>query len=151
MKAVLFGHEVVEFLGFDNECADYFGCTFLYKNNVLLYRKAKATPKKAGYFVTLWKRDAFGKPVPYHEVDQPVEYIIVVEWDTNIGAFVFPKQALVKYQVLSTATREGKRGFRLYAPWDFPESKQAQATKKWQSEYFRDMSVCGCASLFVSV
>ena len=29
---------------------------------------------------------------------------------------------------------------RVYPPWDKPESKQAEKTQKWQTEYFVDVS-----------
>jgi hypothetical protein len=39
--------------------------------------------------------------------------------------------------------REGKRAIRVYPPWDFTESKQAQKIQKWQLNYFLQIPIDG--------
>lgn len=120
----------------DAECEEYDGHNFRLDGRDVKYRKAKITPKKIGQFVTLWKRNAAGQTVPFVEEDDFDFYLIAVERDEMFGFFLFPKRVLVERQILSSANKEGKRGFRLYAEWDNPESRHAAQTKGWQCEYF---------------
>jgi hypothetical protein len=39
-------------------------------------------------------------------------------------------------RIISTHLKEGKRGMRVYPPWDLPSSKQAKKTQQWQLPYF---------------
>lgn len=124
----------------DQECNAYFGCNFLLGSKHIKFRKAKLTPKKSGQFVTLWKRDAKGKTVPY-ELDDDFEfYIILTEYAHHSGFFVFPKEILASMGILTSCVRAGKRGFRVYPEWDVPTSSQGIKTKKWQTEYFIEIN-----------
>jgi hypothetical protein len=38
--------------------------------------------------------------------------------------------------IISFNGKEGKRGIRVYPPWDVTTSKQAQQTQSWQIKYF---------------
>lgn len=122
-----------------SESEEYEGFNFRLENKNVKYRKAKITPKKIGQFVTLWKRNAAGQTEPFHVDDDFDFYIIAVERDERFGIFVFPKRVLCERQILSTSSKEGKRGFRLYAEWDKPENKQAEKTKAWQCLYFIEL------------
>jgi hypothetical protein len=124
----------------DNECLDYSGYNFEINGCNVKFRKAKITPKKIGQFVTLWKRNAKQQTEPFHENDNYDFYIIATEQEQQFGLFLFPKNILIKQQVLTTNQQEGKRGFRVYADWDLPANKQAEKTKKWQTEYFIDLT-----------
>lgn len=119
----------------DSESADYFGSDFTTSSHSIKYRKAKITPKKIGAFVALWKRDAYGKTIPYDSNDAFDIYIIEIEDEENKGCFVFPKDVLVKHHILSS-DKEGKRGFRLYMPWNVVSSVQASKTQAWQLPFF---------------
>ncbi len=55
--------------------------------------------------------------------------------------FIFPKSVLLKQDVLSINGKGGKRGIRVYPPWDATINRQAQKTQKWQREYFLDIPV----------
>lgn len=120
----------------DPKSSEYEGYNFRMENKNVKYRKAKITPKKVGQFVTLWKRDGAGKTVAFDVGDDFDFYLIAVEWNERFGIFVFPKRVLGERGILSNSNLEGKRGFRIYAEWDLPESKQAQKTKDWQCLYF---------------
>ena len=52
------------------------------------------------------------------------------------GQFVFPKEVLLKQNILKTSKTKGKMAIRVYPSWDIPTSKQAIATQKWQLPYF---------------
>lgn len=123
----------------DGECQEYEGFNFRLENKNLKYRKAKITPKKIGQFVTLWKRNPAGQTEPFHVEDDFDFYLIVVEKEERFGFFVFPKKVLGERGILSKSNQKGKRGFRLYAEWDKPESKQAAKTKSWQCSYFIEL------------
>ncbi|WP_126972660.1 MepB family protein [Gynurincola endophyticus] len=120
----------------DPESSAYQGYNFKLKNLKIKFRKAKLTPQKYGSFVAMWKRNEYGKTIPFHMEDQFDYFIIAVEKGENTGIFLFPAAVLVTNKIISDSTTEGKRGFRLYAPWDDAINKQAQKTKQWQSAYF---------------
>ncbi len=124
----------------DSEASDYFGYNFEINDLLFKYRKAKITPKKIGQFVTLWKRNTLKQTEPFDESDPFDFYLIVTEEMEKYGFFLFPKNILVKRQILSTTEKEGKRGFRVYPAWTKAENKQAIKTQMWQTSYFFDFT-----------
>lgn len=124
----------------DLECEEYFGFNFKINETQIKFRKSKLTPKKIGQFLTFWKRDMDGKTVPFYINDDFDFYIISIEENENSGFFIFPKRVLEKENLISSENKTGKRGFRVYADWHFPNSKQAEKTKLWQTQYFIDYS-----------
>lgn len=125
-------------LAMDEESHAYQACTFLLNKTKVIYRLAKVTPNKIGQFVTLWKRSKDGPTQPYDSSDSFGLVIIRTEKRSNSGQFVFPKQILIEKGIITHLKREGKRGFRLYPPWDKPTIKQAKKTQNWQLEFFLD-------------
>jgi hypothetical protein len=118
------------------ESAEYKAFTFQLNNVYVIYREAKITPTKTGQFVTLWKRIS-GQPIePFHVSDAFDFVIISTRNNHHFGQFIFPKSVLIEKGIISSGTREGKRAFRVYPPWDLAENKQAQASQKWQLKYF---------------
>lgn len=105
----------------------------------ILFRVAKITPTKVGQFVTLWKRIEKGPIQPYDFTDAIDFVVINAKTECHLGQFVFPKSVLLQRGIFSTVSKEGKRAIRVYPPWDKTESKQAQASQKWQLEYFLDI------------
>lgn len=107
-------------------------------NNTFVHsRLSKITPKKIGQFVTFWTRNKNGITEPFKEEDNFDFLIINVNYENRCGQFVFPKSTLIKQGIISTITKEGKRGFRVYPIWDITESKQAIRTQKWQLNFFK--------------
>ena len=127
---------IISDLKVNPESKEYGGCQFSLNGKIIIYRSSKITPKKAGQFVTFWKRNDKGITEPFFETDAVDYYVINSEIENCLGQFVFPKSILIEKNIISTSKKEGKRGFRVYAPWDKTESKQAIATQKWQSNYF---------------
>lgn len=123
----------------ENESKDYGACRFEIKGLKIVSRNAKITPTKIGQFVTLWKRLKSGPIAPFHERDAIDLLAINVENGKQLGQFVFPKSVLCARGVFSTMTREGKRGIRVYPPWDKPASKTALKTQAWQLKYFIEL------------
>jgi len=56
------------------------------------------------------------------------------------GAFIFPKMVLYQQKIFSDKNKDGKRGIRVYPPWDLARSKQAQKTQEWQTNDFVNLS-----------
>src|SRR5258708_5952015 len=82
------------------------------------FRVAKITPTKIGQFVTLWKRIGNGPTQPYDTSDTVDFFIISTRKDDHFGQFVFPKSVLSEQGILSINGKGGKRGIRVYPPWD---------------------------------
>ncbi|MBP6740701.1 MAG: MepB family protein [Leptospiraceae bacterium] len=125
---------------FEKESREYEASSFRLNQKVVLYRKAKITPTKSGQFVTLWKRN--GKKIiePFQDSD-PFDFLIVLaKTEFNLGIFIFSKSILIEQGILSIKENEGKRAFRIYAAWDLAENKQSIKTKKWQTEFFLNLS-----------
>lgn len=120
----------------EKESSEYHAHTFSLKNKKGLFRIAKKTPTKIGYFVTIWKRGADNIIAPYEKTDAIDLVIIAVFNNNHIGEFIFPKAILLKQKIFSANNSEGKRAIRVYAPWDKTTSVQAAKTQEWQSQFF---------------
>lgn len=123
----------------EQEGSDYDACQFELNGVKIISRSAKITPKKVGQFVTCWKRNPYGITEPYHETDPFDCYVIQVTANNRLGQFVFPKSALINHGIVSTASKEGKRGFRVYPQWDTAVNRQAIKTQTWQLDYFYEI------------
>jgi len=122
------------------ESKEYEACSFLLNEKKVVYRQAKITPTKAGQFVTVWKRNAVGITAPF-DSDDSVDFIVItVKTDTQLGQFIFPKAILITKGILTYNGKDGKRGMRVYPPWDFVSSKQAMQTQSWQTDYFLQLN-----------
>jgi hypothetical protein len=128
----------------EKESSDYGAAAFCLNNRSVAFRAAHITPAKTGQFVTLWKRNSAGITQPHHESDGIDLAVISARKEQLFGQFVFPKDALIKYGILSTSKKEGKRGFRIYPPWDKAENPQAIRTQQWQAQFFLEV-MDGCA------
>jgi len=125
------------------ESADYAACKFLLNKHSIVYRVSKITPTKVGQFVTVWKRKQGGPIEPYDSSDH-VDFIIIgSRAGHRFGQFIFPKAVLLEKGILSRKNQEGKRGIRIYPPWDKAINKQAQKTQAWQLAYFLEIPLTG--------
>lgn len=118
------------------EGSAYSACDFLINGKSIKFRSSKVTPKKIGQFVTLWKRDVNGGTIPYHEDDEFQFVMIFAKQKAKKGVFIFPKALLIAQKIISSRNKEGKRGFRIYPPWDKAVNKQAMHSQRWQLAYF---------------
>jgi hypothetical protein len=118
------------------ESVEYAAHTFKINGKSVIYREAKITPTKTGQFVTIWKRNAEGITEPFMVSDTFDFIIIGTQKEDKMGQFVFPKSVLLQNGVISGDNKEGKRGIRVYPPWDVVANKQAEKTQKWQTKYF---------------
>ena len=118
------------------ESSEYGACSFELNNKLIQYREAKITPLKMGQFVTIWRRNKEGITEPFNVLDDLDFIIIATKRENNFGHFIFPKSVLAEKGVISRHDKEGKRGLRVYAPWDTVANKQAEKTQSWQTKYF---------------
>jgi hypothetical protein len=116
--------------------AEYGAYLFQVNTRLIRFRVAKVTPSKVGQFVTLWRRMEDGKTQPYDGSEEVDYFVISTRNGNNFGQFVFPKDALLQYNIVSNNGNGGKRGIRVYPSWDMPTSHQAQKTQNWQLKYF---------------
>lgn len=120
----------------DSESQEYQACSFNINSFEIIHRLSKITPTKIGQFVTIWKRNTKGITVPFDFSDDFDFIIITSKSNENLGQFVFPKSVLLEKGIISNNNTSGKRGIRVYPPWDIPTSKQAEKTQNWQIKYF---------------
>lgn len=120
----------------DSESEKYQACSFKLNSCQIIHRLSKITPTKTGQFVTIWKRNDKGITAPFDFLDNFDFIIITSKSDENLGQFVFPKSVLLEKGIISNNNTSGKRGIRVYPPWDIPTSKQAEKTQNWQTKYF---------------
>ena len=120
----------------DSESIEYQACSFKLNSFEIIHRFSKITPTKIGQFVTIWKRNDKGITVPFDYSDNFDFIIITSKSGENLGQFVFPKSVLLEKGIIRNNNTSGKRGIRVYPPWDVPTSKQAVKTQLWQTKYF---------------
>lgn len=124
----------------NSESEDYAACSFELNNKIVQYRSSKITPTKTGQFVTVWKRNKKGATEPF-DVSDEIDFIIVSSRSgDNFGQFIFPKNILADKEILTQNGVSGKRGIRVYPPWDIPKSKLAEKTQNWQINYFLEIN-----------
>ena len=120
----------------DAESVEYGACSFELNGKLIQHRASKITPTKTGQFVTIWKRNRDGITEPF-SVSDNIDFIIIsAKSDDNFGQFIFPLAVLADKGIITQNSKEGKRGIRVYPPWDTATNKQAQKTQTWQTEYF---------------
>lgn len=118
------------------ESVEYGACSFVINEKLIQHRISKITPTKSGQFVTLWKRNKDGITQPFDFEDDIDLIIITARNGDNFGQFIFPKSVLADKEIITRNGKEGKRGIRVYPPWDIASSKQAEKTQNWQTKYF---------------
>jgi hypothetical protein len=122
------------------ESAEYGACRFCLNEKKMIFRVAKITPTKIGQFVTIWQRNGDGITTPF-DVSDDFDFIIISTRKDNLcGQFIFSKAILLEKDIISNKKTGGKRGFRVYSPWDVVENKQAEKSQKWQLNYFLDLT-----------
>lgn len=130
-----------------SESAEYSACSFCLDDMKIEYRRSKITPTKTGQFVTIWKRDADGKTAPF-EISDDFDFIVITSNDGDrFGQFIFPKAVLADKGIISQKGKVGKRGIRVYPPWNPVTSRQAEKTQSWQTQYFVEIKPDGATDL----
>ena len=120
----------------NSESIEYGACSFELDGMTIQHRVSKITPTKTGQFVTIWKRNKEGITRPFSISDDLDFIIITSKSDNHFGQFIFPKSVLLDKGIITRNDKEGKRGIRVYPPWDIVTNKQAEKTQLWQTKYF---------------
>lgn len=117
------------------ESREYGAFRFELEGKGVIFRVAKLTPIKVGYFVTVWKK-INGINAPFNSND--LDFIIIhVKDEDKQGQFIFDKNILIDKGIIShNNIKNGKMAFRVYPPWVNPVAKQAILTQRWQTKYF---------------
>lgn len=123
--------------------AAYEGAVFHYNTSFFRLRRAKRTPKKAGYFVAFWEKDEMSRNQAYHVADSPTKLIVVISDGDFQGQFVFPREVLHNQGVLRDDRQTGKMALRVYPRWEGNLNKTATRTQAWQLPYFVDLAETG--------
>lgn len=119
-----------------SESEEYGACSFNLNDKKIQHRYSKITPTKTGQFVTIWKRNVNGITEPFDVLDD-IDFIIISSRSgNNFGQFIFPKFVLLEKGIITNKGKIGKRGMRVYPPWDVTTNKQSIKTQSWQSKYF---------------
>lgn len=122
------------------ESQEYSAHRFQLHEKQIIFRVAKITPTKTGQFVSIWQRNNQGLTAPFNLNDHLDFLMIVTKTQTQIGVFIFPKKVLREQKILSDEAQDGKRGIRIYPPWNETINKQAQKTQLWQTRYFLNLT-----------
>jgi hypothetical protein len=134
-------------LNWNTESREYGACSFELDNKKIQHRVSKITPTKIGQFVTIWKRNQDGITQPFDDSDE-IDFIIITSRSGDkLGQFIFPKKILADREIISQNGKSGKRGIRVYPPWDVPKSKQAEKTQSWQINFFLSIKPDGSTDL----
>ncbi|SHG92305.1 hypothetical protein SAMN05443549_108138 [Flavobacterium fluvii] len=131
----------------NSESIEYGACSFELDGRKIQYRVSKITPTKNGQFVTIWKRNQDGITEPF-DVNDEIDFIIVSSRNgDHFGQFIFPTTALADKGIITQNGKSGKRGIRVYPPWDIPQNKQAEKTQSWQLNFFLTIKMDGSTNL----
>lgn len=134
-------HFIIKAIQEEAQNSDYGAGIFQLNSKSVRFRVAKITPTKVGQFVAFWEKDRNPKNQAFsYEEATDLMVINTFSNENHFGQFVFPKQVLLKQNILKTAIAKGKMAIRVYPGWEKPTSKQAIKTQKWQLEYFVDLS-----------
>lgn len=123
----------------EKESADYGALDFQLNGKECKFRVGKVTPKKVGFFFTIWKRLDNGPIQPY-DMRDPIDFFIFsVHHEEHFGQYLFPKAIFVEKGIISSGKSNGKRAIRVYPPWIVTDSRQARNTQAWQNQYFLEI------------
>ena len=130
------GKPALEITRLDPYNQAYEGFDFNVRNIKYRSRLAKKTPKKAGYFLAIWEKDAENNNIPFSEIRFPDFLIVNILDEGRKGQFIFPKATLKQQGILSSDIKPGKMAFRVYTPWDRDLNMGAIKAAKWQRPFF---------------
>jgi len=152
------------------ESSKYEALNFSINNQNIVYRKGKITEDRPGAFLAVWKRPSISntnKPIPlqFNELDylfvEGEEHSNIISNEKLInnpkkGIFVFPISILLKKGIVSSETKKGKTGFRVFPPWSEDRglvgmkvfSESGKKTQRWQLPYYIEIDEKGLLDFF---
>merc|ERR1719384_1130958 len=92
-----------------------------------------------------WKRS--GNTIAPFDATDDIDLLIisVADAERTCGQFVFSKDVLISKGIMSTATKRGKNGTRVYPPFAETVVKEAIDAQKWQLQLFLPIARDGSA------
>lgn len=134
-------HFIIKAIREEVQNSEYGAGIFQLNSKSIRFRVAKKTPTKIGQFVVFWEKDGNNKNQAF-SYEKATDFLVINTFTSkkNFGQFVFPKDVLVKHNILKTATTKGKMAIRVYPSWENPNSKQAIETQDWQLKYFVEVN-----------
>jgi len=144
------GYKITKAVELDSvpENSKYEALIFSLNERRIVYRKGNVTPDRPGAFLSVWQRpvletDNGNKPIPLKSDE--LDYLFIqVEDESDRGLFIFPVATLKEKGIVSSATKKGKTGFRVFPPWSQDRgvvgtkvfSESGKKTQRWQLPYF---------------
>ena len=125
---VYFDNLTIQKMTLEPKNAAYEGACFQLNGQTYRSRLAKLTPKKAGYFIVFWEKDANVHNQPYDFATSPDQLIISVIDGHRKGLFLFPNSVLLDKGILSGQQTTGKMASRVYPRWVKDLNPSAQGT-----------------------
>jgi len=135
------------------ESTKYEALNFSINNQNIVYRKGKITEDRPGAFLAVWKRPCVSntnKPIPLQANELDYLFVEVKEHSSNPkkGIFIFPVSILLKKGIISSETKKGKTGFRVFPPWSENRglvgmkvfSESGKKTQRWQLPYYVEIN-----------
>lgn len=121
----------------EEQNSDYESATVMLGEDRWRMRTARVTPKKQGAFVAVWQREVNGETGPFAS-DEGVAGLMVFVRDEQhgLGMFRFTSTHLEQLGITRSATKPGKRGFRVYPSWCTGLNTQAARTQRAQVPAF---------------
>ena len=92
----------------EDKSSEYYTHTFTIKDKNGLFRIAKKTPTKLGWFVTIWKRGSDNIIASYNQSDSIDFIVIAISDGNNLGGVVLPKTILTKKNIFGANGKEDK-------------------------------------------
>lgn len=120
----------------EEQNSDYESGLATIDGNTWHIRTARTTPTKPGGFVAFWQRNADGQTQPFAQSDPAAGLLVFIEQAEERGVFTFTSDHLDELGITS-GTRAGKRGFRVYPEWCTGLNRQAAATQRAQAPAFQ--------------
>lgn len=118
---------------------DYEALRLSSAENTFRSRLAKKTPKKDGYFLTLWTKNAEGTNIPFG-AEEFCDYLLVFIVDgDHQGYFSFSREELARRGVLTAEGQKGKMAFRVYPDWCLELNPSAKREQKWQKLHWHSL------------
>jgi len=151
------GYKITKAVELDSvpENSKYEALIFSLNERRIVYRKGNVTPDRPGAFLSVWQRpvletDNGNKPIPLKSDE--LDYLFIqVEDESDRGLFIFPVATLKEKGIVSSATKKGKTGFRVFPPWSQDRgvvgtkvfSESGKKTQRWQLPYFIEIAEDG--------
>ena len=107
----------------EKQNSKYGAGTFQLASRTVRFRVANITPTKVGQFVAFWEKDINNKNQPFLYEEAPDLLVITTFKNENeFGQFTFPKEVLLKKDILRSTLTKGKMAIRVYPIWDYPSN-----------------------------